>query len=119
MLKAPLSKDTIVYFQYIPYENLLSDDLLLIEESGGLYIQLKPDFPDDVLYQFTLKPVKKIQYPLKQKIQYLVYHLKFPIITKTKKWITIYDLAQTYKGKSLTFQYDLEKEKFTIEGPLF
>jgi hypothetical protein len=130
----PFSEVKNLHYKYIPHEFFLKDNSYLFEENSGIYTEKKED-EDDKLYKFTMKPIKKINLPLKQDLQYLISSFEFPIILAEGETITILELARNYNHtvfkvifhikhdanqiEVIGGKVGLDTAKVTIEGPIF
>ena len=108
-----------VHFRLIPFEYFLKGHSLFIEESSGVYTHKIDAQEDEVLYKFTMRPVKNIKPALRQNIQKIVSKLEFPIVLKEENVITILELSRTYRGETFRVVLNLETETWKLEGPLF
>ncbi len=130
----PYPEIRILHYKYIPHEFFLRDNLYLFEENSGIYTEKKAD-ADDVLYKFTMRPIKKINLPLRQDIQSLISKFEFPILLVEDNAITLLELSRKYNHSifKVTFQIQslpgeievigtnsgFNKEGIKIEGPIF
>lgn len=108
-----------VHFRLIPFESFLKGHSLFIEESSGIYTHKIDAQEDEILYKFTMRPVKNIKPVLRQNIQKIVSKLEFPIVLKEENVITILELSRTYRGETFRVVLNLETENWKLEGPLF
>lgn len=110
----PYPEIKILHYRYIPHEFFLREDFYLFEENSGIYTEKKLD-SDDVLYKFTMKPLKKVNLPLRQDIQSLISMFEFPILLVEDNAIILLDLSRKYSGAIFKITFPLQSQPGEIE----
>ncbi len=110
----PFPEIRTLHYKYIPHEFFLKENAYLFEENSGIYTE-KKEAEDDKLYKFTMKPIKKINLPLKQNLQYLISSFEFPIILTEADTITVLELARTYNHSVFKVIFQIQQETKHIE----
>jgi hypothetical protein len=110
----PFPEIKTLHYKYIPHEIFLKENAYLFEENSGIYTE-KKEAEDDKLYKFTMKPIKKINLPLKQDLQYLISSFEFPILIAEGDTITVLELFRSYNHSVFKVIFHIQQPNKQIE----
>ncbi len=110
----PFPEIKTLHYKYIPHEFFLKENAYLFEENSGIYTE-KKEAEDDKLYKFTMKPIKKINLPLKQNLQYLISSFEFPILLTEGDTITVLELSRSYNHSVFKVIFHIQQEIKQVE----
>lgn len=108
-----------VYSMYVPYEYFFSNDLKISELKKGLYTIKSGESSDKLLFRFSLWNIKNLKREHRQKIQFFISVMNFPVLIDKDSEILMYDLARSYNKNMLKLIYNKKKDKIKVTGPLF
>lgn len=110
----PYTEIKTLHSKYIPHEFFLQEKSYLFEENSGIYTEKKEN-EDDKLYKFTMRPLKKINLPLRQTIQFLISNFEFPILLSDENSITLIEMARSYNDTFFKVVFYTQKKSSEIE----